>query len=196
MPFTDYLVEYPTHPHEGQCYVRVLEAEGNPTTVVVSQAIGNIGGSVTNYVGPIRKAVAGKLGLTTQPLTAAAREAVASPGVDVVANVITALIMCDVTIVLPTALKTALKGAVATAHAAKTNRELEERLKSLVWIEHYPEGSLPGGQNAESFKVVSFDPELAWSAQNIEQLSFKTGYSTEELRRDPAELRAVLRTDG
>lgn len=191
----DFVVEYPTVSGHAQCHVRLLDDESRPLTVVCSQFINHRGGSVTNYIGEIQQELHGGV-LPQQPrllpeVRERVRVAVAKPTADTVIDAVTALLTLNMGYVV----KTGLKAISAVGDTVKLRQRRAQRLSEILWVEHYPAGSLGSLFQEDKYALVAFDDNGMpnWEHVTLTQVVERSRFSEQEIQKDRASL--VLQTD-
>ncbi len=191
----DFVVSYPTVRGHAQCHVRLLDDAPRPLAVVCSQFINHRGGSVTNYVGEIRQELqSGAFPQQRRLLPEVherVREAVAKPTADTVIDALVALVTLDTGYVVRTAFKT----VSAVWDTVKVRQRRAQRISDVLWVEHYPAGSLGSLFADDKYALVTFDENGMpdWEHVTLAQVVERSGFSEQEIRKDRGSL--VLQAD-
>lgn len=176
----DFIVRFNAWNILSKCHVRILEEYDKPITVICSQMFDNEGGSVTNYLEEIRAAVQQELHAGVPSTLDLMREALPRVDADGVIDAILAVIMQNPSYPLRLTLKTIpLAWKVYSEHRNRVKRIDYD----LVWIEHYPRGTLRTLFNYDRYTVVDIK-YLKWQEMSLSDISKRTGYPLSLLQKD------------
>ncbi|WP_148255311.1 hypothetical protein [Aidingimonas lacisalsi] len=174
------------HELKSSCHVRILNDEGKPLTVICSQLPSNTGTSVTNVAEHIASEICEKISKENKKL----RQVIESyfkeyKSHEMIDHLINKLKESgNYSVFFLEILKQSLKFVSESNLAA-------DRVKNLIWIEHYPPG-VGFHPTEHEYAVVSFNKETwepSWSNWVKEEaISEHTGYSVEEVTLAGVEL--------
>jgi hypothetical protein len=184
------VLEYTAWGIPSKCHIRVLNEPGKPVTVVCSQMIDNLGGSVTNYMEDIRRTVDHELRSGIPSASDSMKENLPRPDTDSAIDAIVAVLTADIGYPVRLALKT-----VPWAWKFYSEHKgILRRIDDLVWVEHYPQEAVASLFPHDVYAVVTFDSSTgapAWEHLKVEEIASRTGYSVPQLQKDPVLLRGA-----
>lgn len=179
------------HGYESKCHLRILHDTNNHVVVICSQMRSNNGTSVTNYVEEIYKENVEMI--TSQFKKPTLLEAINNyfekNEIENMLEDILAKLDKRKYKYIPFVLDLLKDTLTISKNYQQAKNEIEDILKNITWIEHYPPGTGIVTQS-DTYSIVTFDENnnSKWDYLNLDNISKITSYAIDRFQIESSKL--------